>query len=340
MFIYILVKTKSHLFPVCVFGILRNPPNVANNRKKTSLGQPLRTPRSLAMTPSNIISVIPNTAHLIGKFGLSPTIQRFSFEAQGGRRYSAAVWIEDGGHGYIGTHPGVDSQRKQYGMRAGREHLYYTFDQEGDQTRYIYCSTEVVRSEWRICIAEANTSIPSWLERMLHPSLGQWRENTYMLGHYGSWSGSYAARCNPFYRSCHEFVSLGHFFAAKVGDPVFAMADGQVVEVGDWKDGWGYYIVYTSTVGGQDITFLSGHLKPKPLPQVGQSVKQGEQIGNVDSIKGKEKEPTRLLVGGHLGPPRLTPTKIGPPPSSARAIHVSRFGLGNTVDLGNRDAYR
>jgi murein DD-endopeptidase MepM/ murein hydrolase activator NlpD len=93
----------------------------------------------------------------------------------------------------------------------------------------------------------------------------------------GESTDSFGYRGNPFGGGGSEFHP-GQDIAAPHGTPVFAPADGTVLEAG-WKNGYGQTVVLDH---GNGLTTRYGHLS-KVEVGVGQELKRGEQLGLVGS---------------------------------------------------------
>jgi murein DD-endopeptidase MepM/ murein hydrolase activator NlpD len=93
----------------------------------------------------------------------------------------------------------------------------------------------------------------------------------------GESTDSFGYRGNPFGGGGSEFHP-GQDIAAPRGTPVFAPADGTVVEAG-WKNGYGQTVVIDHSHG---LTTRYGHLS-KVEVGVGQELKRGEELGLVGS---------------------------------------------------------
>jgi murein DD-endopeptidase MepM/ murein hydrolase activator NlpD len=93
----------------------------------------------------------------------------------------------------------------------------------------------------------------------------------------GESTDSFGYRGNPFGGGGAEFHP-GQDIAAPRGTPVFAPADGTVVEAG-WKNGYGQTVVLDH---GNGLTTRYGHLS-KVEVGVGQELKRGEELGLVGS---------------------------------------------------------
>lgn len=96
-------------------------------------------------------------------------------------------------------------------------------------------------------------------------------------------SSGYGYRSDPIYGTTAFHAGLD--FAASMGTPVFATADG-VVDVAGWKGGYGNCIEISH---GYNYTTLYGHLS-EILVTPGKNVKRGELIGKVGST-GKSTGP-------------------------------------------------
>ncbi|MFC8181563.1 peptidoglycan DD-metalloendopeptidase family protein [Rhodococcus sp. NPDC057297] len=73
----------------------------------------------------------------------------------------------------------------------------------------------------------------------------------------------------------------GMDLAAPVGTPIYAYADGIVVQAGP-ADGFGMWIVLEHNIGGQTVSTVYGHMYPDGvLVEPGQHVTAGEHIANV-----------------------------------------------------------
>jgi len=93
----------------------------------------------------------------------------------------------------------------------------------------------------------------------------------------GESTDSFGYRGNPFGGGGAEFHP-GQDIAAPSGTPVFAPADGAVVEAG-WKNGYGQTVVIDH---GNGLTTRYGHLS-KVEGANGQELKRGEELGLVGS---------------------------------------------------------
>ena len=93
----------------------------------------------------------------------------------------------------------------------------------------------------------------------------------------GESTDSFGYRGNPFGGGSSEFHP-GQDIAAPHGTPVFAPADGRVVEAG-WKNGYGQTVVIDH---GNGLTTRYGHLSKIEVAS-GQELKRGEQLGLVGS---------------------------------------------------------
>ena len=93
----------------------------------------------------------------------------------------------------------------------------------------------------------------------------------------GESTDSFGYRGNPFGGGGAEFHP-GKDIAAPRGTPVFAPADGRVVEAG-WKNGYGQTVVLDH---GNGMTTRYGHLS-KIEVAAGQELRRGEQLGQVGS---------------------------------------------------------
>lgn len=93
----------------------------------------------------------------------------------------------------------------------------------------------------------------------------------------GESTDSFGVRGNPFGGGSSEFHS-GQDIAAPRGTPVFAPADGTVVEA-DWQNGYGQTVVIDH---GKGLTTRYGHLS-KIEVAAGQELKRGVELGQVGS---------------------------------------------------------
>jgi len=93
----------------------------------------------------------------------------------------------------------------------------------------------------------------------------------------GESTDSFGVRGNPFGGGGAEFHP-GQDIAAPRGTPVFAPADGKVVEAG-WKNGYGQTVVIDH---GNSLTTRYGHLSRIEVA-AGQELKRGEELGQVGS---------------------------------------------------------
>jgi murein DD-endopeptidase MepM/ murein hydrolase activator NlpD len=93
----------------------------------------------------------------------------------------------------------------------------------------------------------------------------------------GESTDSFGFRGNPFGGGGSEFHP-GQDIAAPRGTPVFAPADGKVVEAG-WKNGYGQTVVLDH---GNGLTTRYGHLS-KIEVAAGQELKRSEELGQVGS---------------------------------------------------------
>ncbi|MDQ5838322.1 MAG: M23 family metallopeptidase, partial [Acidobacteriota bacterium] len=93
----------------------------------------------------------------------------------------------------------------------------------------------------------------------------------------GNLSDGFGVRGNPFGGGSSEFHP-GQDITAPPGTPVFAPADGTVLEAG-WKNGYGQQVVIDH---GHGLTTRYGHLS-KIEVTAGQSIRRGEELGQVGS---------------------------------------------------------
>jgi murein DD-endopeptidase MepM/ murein hydrolase activator NlpD len=93
----------------------------------------------------------------------------------------------------------------------------------------------------------------------------------------GESTDSFGVRGNPFGGGGAEFHP-GQDIAAPHGTPVFAPADGRVVEAG-WKNGYGQTVVVDH---GNGLTTRYGHLS-KIEVSMGQELRRGDELGQVGS---------------------------------------------------------
>jgi len=73
--------------------------------------------------------------------------------------------------------------------------------------------------------------------------------------------------------------------------PILAAASGTVTHA-TFESGMGWYVVISHLINGQRVDTLYGHLRYQPMVSVGDSVSQGQQIGN--------KGATGFVTGPHL----------------------------------------
>ena len=112
-------------------------------------------------------------------------------------------------------------------------------------------------------------------------------------------------------------IHRGIDFDGALGDPIYAGADGEMVDVrgalkpGEpgWVGGFGGWMVQDSVIDGQKVSLVYGHLFPKDMLVVkGQKVKRGELIGrmgnNGDVVAGPNSDGSHLHLevwpGGRL----------------------------------------
>lgn len=70
-------------------------------------------------------------------------------------------------------------------------------------------------------------------------------------------------------------------YAAPLGTPIYAAADGTVVAAGS-ASGFGQWIVIDHVIGGKKVSTVYGHMYPSGvLVHTGQPVKAGQHIANV-----------------------------------------------------------
>ncbi|MDT5293428.1 MAG: hypothetical protein QOJ76_308 [Acidobacteriota bacterium] len=93
----------------------------------------------------------------------------------------------------------------------------------------------------------------------------------------GESTDSFGVRGNPFGGGSAEFHP-GQDIAAPRGTPVFAAADGTVLQAG-WQNGYGQTVVLDH---GNGLTTCYGHLSRIEVA-AGQELKRGEQLGQVGS---------------------------------------------------------
>ena len=116
----------------------------------------------------------------------------------------------------------------------------------------------------------------------------------------GESTDSFGYRGNPFGGGGSEFHP-GQDIAAPRGTPVFAPADGRVVEAG-WKNGYGQTVVVDH---GNGLTTRYGHLSRIGVA-AGQELKRGDELGQVGS------------TGRSTGPHLHYEVRIGELPVSPR----------------------
>ena len=72
-----------------------------------------------------------------------------------------------------------------------------------------------------------------------------------------------------------------------LGDPVYAMSDGVVVEAEDYEGGWGNVVRVRHRLGdGKQVESLYGHLDQIDV-QLGESVAMGQQLGSIGTAHGQ-----------------------------------------------------
>ena len=89
--------------------------------------------------------------------------------------------------------------------------------------------------------------------------------------------------------------------------PVFAIADGTVLRA-EWAHGYGGVVVIRHIVHEKPLLALYGHLDYKALPDVGENVSAGEQIGHLGDDQSYETDGNRKHL--HFGIPLSEPVDI------------------------------
>lgn len=74
--------------------------------------------------------------------------------------------------------------------------------------------------------------------------------------------------------------------------PIYAIADGTIT-LARTASGYGGVIMLESQINGTALSILYGHLRPSSLPQAGQKVKKGEQIGVLGTGSSSETDGER-----------------------------------------------
>ncbi|MDP4584182.1 MAG: M23 family metallopeptidase [Verrucomicrobiales bacterium] len=105
----------------------------------------------------------------------------------------------------------------------------------------------------------------------------------------GSEHGALTYNAQPFQENRHlgdDFNGIGGQ-DSDLGDPVFAVADGQVIFAGAPSPGWGNVVMLLHETGeGEIVESVYGHLDAIRVP-VGGQVRRGDVIGTIGSAKGR-----------------------------------------------------
>jgi murein DD-endopeptidase MepM/ murein hydrolase activator NlpD len=107
-------------------------------------------------------------------------------------------------------------------------------------------------------------------------------------------------------------------FAAPIGTPVVAAANGTVKEIG-WKGGYGNCVVIDHK---SHYATLYGHLSRFADLKVGESVEQGDVVGYVGSTglsTGPHLHYTMYLNGNPIDPLKIQPVSSDPIPAAQLA---------------------
>jgi len=102
---------------------------------------------------------------------------------------------------------------------------------------------------------------------------------TTQYGPFGSTWGN--SRQNPFFNGADDSFHVGVDWKADEDDPIYAVSDGKVKRSGDYGANWGHFVVIEHSVNGFNFTAVYGHLKKESLPDDGDIVYAGDEIGNI-----------------------------------------------------------
>lgn len=105
----------------------------------------------------------------------------------------------------------------------------------------------------------------------------------------GSEHAGFTYNAQPFFTTRHLGDDINGIGGkdSDLGDPVFAIADGEVIYTGWPSDGWGNVVTLLHQLSdGRILQSFYGHLDRIGV-FVGQTVKRGEQIGDVGSAGGR-----------------------------------------------------
>lgn len=104
----------------------------------------------------------------------------------------------------------------------------------------------------------------------------------------GSAHGALTYNAQPFLTNRHlgdDINGIGGW-NSDMGDPVYAVADGQVVYAGWPSDGWGNVVILLHELpDGEIVQTFYGHLDTMTVP-VGRQVRRGEKVGTIGNADG------------------------------------------------------
>lgn len=102
----------------------------------------------------------------------------------------------------------------------------------------------------------------------------------------------------------------GMDFAAALGTPIYAVADGTVVESRSGVSGFGCWVWIRHTINGERVDSISGHMYPADLlVTAGETVRRGQLIARVGN-NGQSTGPHchfEVWAGGRLGGSTVDP---------------------------------
>lgn len=75
----------------------------------------------------------------------------------------------------------------------------------------------------------------------------------------------------------HRGLDIATYYSAGTNVPLYSMCDGEVVTVAYDTGGYGNYIIMKDSTTG--MGFLYGHMRDRSNKNVGDTVRQGEQVG-------------------------------------------------------------
>lgn len=206
---------------------------------------------------------------------------------------------------------------KMQGASNEKNYVWVTFE-TGEEGVYEVSFLPSQEGAYEAYFYSANMEAPKELLGKLHKPLKsketgefKFKATDELYGPFGSVWGN--AEQDPqfdgpeqdpeFYRR-EGYIHLGHDIEAEAGDIVMAVADGEVVRVGDSGGSWGHFVVVEHHVDGHTFTVTYEHLQNEGRPTMTEGektvVKKGDVLGRI--IKMTEPgEATHLHISMHMG---------------------------------------